>query len=181
MVRWSAGRAGWGSVVGLTALIYVSLPVMPSVWRALSRRAPQAPVAGFWLLALVAVGAVWVTVWVKRGERRPIPLGVLAVTTGLFAWGISSPTYPAERFHFLEYGLLGILILRASVRTVPDRWATTFGRAALVLLTIGVVDEIIQFALPNRVFDLRDIWFNIYGGLLGFGVYLVVAPPAGRS
>ncbi|MFQ6671734.1 MAG: VanZ family protein [Candidatus Tectimicrobiota bacterium] len=181
MGQRAAGGAGWGPVVGLTAFIYATLPVMPVVWRAVDRRAPNVLGPSAWLLALCAVGAMWRTIWVHRAERRPLPLGVLAITTGLFAWGITSPTFPAERFHFLEYGLLGMLTLRASFRTVPDRWAATFGLASLVLCIIGAGDEVVQAMLPNRVFDWHDIWFNIYAGLLGFGAYLGMAPPTRRS
>lgn len=173
-------RPGWGWIAGLTAFIYVSLPVMPSLWSFLDRRSPWLLRGGMVLLAFLSVGVVWIVTLVDRGERRPLPLSVLALATGLFALGLYSPTYPSERLHFLEYGLLGMLILRASLRTKPHSWRASFGLAAVVLCLIGTVDEVIQYLLPNRFFDWRDLWFNVLGGLLGFGAYLVAAPPKGR-
>jgi hypothetical protein len=41
------------------------------------------------------------------------------------------------------------------------------GVAVGIILFIGVGDEIIQWFLPSRVFDLRDILFNILGGIMG--------------
>jgi VanZ family protein len=40
--------------------------------------------------------------------------------------------------------------------------------ATCCLITlIGVVDEIIQWFLPNRVGDMRDVAMNSFGGLSG--------------
>jgi hypothetical protein len=129
------------------------------------------------LLAVLSTGAFWAYALMERLERRPLPLSVLALATGLFAFGLYFPSFPSERFHFLEYGLLGALVLRASLKTRPAHWGASFGLAALVLTSIGVMDEVIQYFLPSRVFDWRDIWFNLSGGVLGFAAYLVVAPP----
>lgn len=41
------------------------------------------------------------------------------------------------------------------------------GYAFGVIFLVGVGDEIIQALLPSRVFDLRDILFNIIGGTTG--------------
>jgi hypothetical protein len=53
----------------------------------------------------------------------------------------------------------------------PDRWSSAFrggvGVALGFVFTVGVGDEIIQWILPNRVFDLRDIFFNWVGGIAG--------------
>lgn len=177
MLRGASARAGWGWVAGVTAFIYASLPVMPSLWGALDRRAPLMLRGSMVLVALLSVGGVWAAVLYERAERRPLPLMVLALATALLALGLYLPAFPTERFHFIEYGLLGALILRASLRSRPGDWKVGFGLAALVLVALGVMDEVFQYLLPNRVFEWRDIWFNIAGGLIGFGAYLVMAPP----
>jgi len=41
------------------------------------------------------------------------------------------------------------------------------GMAVGIVFVIGVGDELIQWLLPNRIFDLRDILFNILGGITG--------------
>lgn len=180
MARRASARAGWIWVIGLTAVIYASLPVMPSVWRALDQRIPLLLRSSGWLFSLSAAAALWAAVLIGRAERRPLPLVVLAALTGLFAWGLAATPYPAERFHFLEYGLLGALTLRSSLHTYEDRWTAAFGLAALVVFAVGGLDEAIQYALPNRFFDWHDIWYNILGGLLGFGAFLAVSPPVRR-
>ena len=68
-----------------------------------------------------------------------------------------------ERIHFIEYAVLGILISRAvNVINLQGIIYTGF----LVTL-IGAVDEIIQWFLPNRVGDIRDVFMNSVGGLSG--------------
>ena len=43
--------------------------------------------------------------------------------------------------------------------------------SSFVLVSIiGIGDEIIQQLLPNRVGDIRDVFMNSFGGLLGIGV-----------
>ena len=68
-----------------------------------------------------------------------------------------------ERIHFIEYAVLGLLISRAvNVRTLHGIIST-----CCLITLIGVVDEIIQWFLPNRVGDIRDVTMNSFGGLSG--------------
>ena len=68
-----------------------------------------------------------------------------------------------ERIHFIEYAVLGLLISRAvNLRTLHGIIAT-----CCLIILIGVVDEIIQWFLPNRVGDMRDVIMNSVGGLSG--------------
>ena len=75
---------------------------------------------------------------------------------------------PIERIHFIEYGLLGWLVWW----TIGERkWG--FIMALGYIVAISILDEIIQGMLPNRVYDIRDIWMNAVGGSLGLvlGIY----------
>jgi len=68
-----------------------------------------------------------------------------------------------ERIHFIEYAVLGLLISRAvDVRTLNGIIYT-----GCLITLIGAVDEIIQWFLPNRVGDMRDVFMNSVGGLSG--------------
>ncbi len=65
---------------------------------------------------------------------------------------------PEERIHFLEYFLLGFMV----------RWAIN-GRSRQVVFAIfiGALDEFIQYLLPQRVGDLRDVIFNMVASIAG--------------
>ena len=69
---------------------------------------------------------------------------------------------PEERVHFLEYGVLGFFVLKAT----NEKVFITFVFVSLV----GAVDEFIQFLLPQRVGELRDVLMNIVGGALGIWI-----------
>ncbi len=68
-----------------------------------------------------------------------------------------------ERMHFVEYALLGLLISR-TVNVISLKGL--FYSGCLVTM-IGAVDEIIQWFLPNRFGDIRDVFMNSIGGLSG--------------
>lgn len=69
---------------------------------------------------------------------------------------------PVERTHLFEYGLLAFLLYKAFAERyagyAPLRAAII---AVLITSALGTLDELIQYLLPNRIFDLRDIGFNI--------------------
>ena len=73
--------------------------------------------------------------------------------------------FSAELLHLLEYGLVGWLlvrVLRYDLDPIPAYLA-----ALLLTAIVGLVDEIIQWKLPNRYFDLKDVQLNVIAGMLG--------------
>lgn len=71
---------------------------------------------------------------------------------------------PEEAVHFLYYGLLGYFLLRALRFHIRDKsiYFTVFFIGSLV----GMVDEIIQWILPDRFWDIRDVGLNALACLL---------------
>ena len=69
----------------------------------------------------------------------------------------------AERVHFIQYGLLGLLVSRA-YKISSFKMLLASG---LLIVSVGLVDEIIQWYLPNRYGDIRDVVMNSLGGLSG--------------
>ena len=79
---------------------------------------------------------------------------------------ITVTQFPEEKMHVIEYGLLGWLIAWA-ISSTP----VLLHHALLGLLLgwgIGFGDEIIQYFLPNRVYDIRDVVLNGISITLGF-------------
>ncbi len=86
----------------------------------------------------------------------------LILTLILFIF-VFSTNIPEERIHYIEYTILGVL----TFKTFQKDSFKNFVFYSLLILLIGAVDETIQFFLPNRVGDLRDVWMNFIGGLIG--------------
>jgi len=131
---------------------------------------------GFRLLigACFVIGAGIFTVRV-----RPWRLGVwrlcalVAVAGAGAAYAFLVPAYPEERIHLLEYGLLGYLSF-GLVRTGEVSPIERFGVPLLFGILVGGCDELLQFYLPDRVGDFRDIVFNSLGTIWGVALWAVI-------
>ncbi|MEN8182201.1 MAG: VanZ family protein, partial [Myxococcota bacterium] len=89
---------------------------------------------------------------------------VLAVAAAFCAATLSLREAPEEALHFVEYGVLGVLAWRALRPSLPD--AGVFLGAALVGIIVGILDEAIQWATPQRYWGLRDVGFNAFAAAL---------------
>ena len=107
--------------------------------------------------------------------RLPIQTKRKIIFFILFATGLSLSwqlKIVAERIHVLEYGLLGYLasrdLLKRSISIKPILLVI------LVVASFALLDEGFQHILPNRFWDLRDIVFNLCGGILGTSLFLII-------
>ena len=73
--------------------------------------------------------------------------------------------FPAERLHLVEYGLMGYVLLRALRFDLRPALAYLASFALAVLIGIG--DECIQWVLPQRFFEVKDIQLNALSAALG--------------
>lgn len=79
-----------------------------------------------------------------------------------------------ERTHLMEYSVLAIFIYQAlnerfknsDKQIKPALWAM------VITFLIGTLDETIQFFVPDRVFDLNDIFFNCFAACSAIGMIL---------
>jgi len=156
----------WISVFAYTAFIYSTLSVTPVLSRFFSRLLGR----GYSLsVNLFTVGLVFLlpVFLYKRLKRKPLWVYLaLALTAGLYALTVFTWSgTPAEKLHLVEYGFLSFLLLRAmeGVRPRLKKYAAIILSVAL----IGYVDELIQWFLPNRVCDIKDVALNVISGILG--------------
>jgi choline-sulfatase len=170
------GRA-WGTVVVYTGMIYATLSVVPEIWGTAFRLTRgrvdyTAPLLG-------AIAAIWILSRIVRKRLGSATLlavvGLGAVYVWLLLWLSQSP---AERFHLAEYGVLSYLTFRAC-RIDRSYFGSVAGGLAVAAL-LGAGDELIQWGLPNRVFEWKDIWLNIGSSCLGM-VLVVLMHPEGRG
>ncbi len=151
----------WVFIFIYVLLIYTTLPIARSVLNILYRTLGTFNLNLLVNTLLIGVFSfITLQLYRKRGFGSFVHLlllGALLITI------ILNLDRPEERIHFVEYGLLGFLFVKAfsstSLRTL------TF--SALLVTLVGSIDELIQWFLPNRVGDLRDVLMNAVGGLLG--------------
>ena len=128
--------------------------------------------AVIFVLGMLLVGVTMLVhaLKVKPGKMELVLwLGITAVYA-MFFLRLGLP----ERSHLIEYSVLAIFIHQAL--TERRSQGKQFGNPAIVALAlaflIGLVDECIQFSLPNRVFDPVDIFFNGMAATLAIGFAL---------
>ena len=152
----------WGSVLAYTLFIFLTLPVMPRVWGMLyAETGGMIRYAGN--LVVIVLGLALLP---RLRRRKPIVyIGcvLIGVLYALLLLRINRS--PAERLHLAEYGVLSFFLF-AALRLDLRGWPL-YALALLVAGGIGATDEAVQWLLPNRVFDMRDIGLNILSSGLG--------------
>ena len=161
----------WAALILLA--IYTTLGSAGTIAAFLRARGLLNLALGVAILTLVVIISGWI-------RKRPglaevlIALGVLAA----YLWiAFRIVAAPEERTHLIEYSLVAVLIFRALLERqrngehIPWPAVVAFGVTAL----LGWLDEGIQFLLPNRIFDWRDVLFNLLAAGMGVGAALALS------
>lgn len=149
----------WLFIAFYITAIYLTLPLMRSILNFLYSSIGKQSIG---IMVNVSLGiAIGITIFLtnKKGVSRTLLAAVPLAAALMFIYTLERPE---ERVHFLEYGVLGVLVLKG----VKERkWRMSLAMA--FVFTVGAIDECIQLLLPNRVGDLRDVAMNAIGGTLG--------------
>jgi hypothetical protein len=83
--------------------------------------------------------------------------------------------HPEEAVHLIEYSLLTYFIFKALSYRIRD-W-TVYITPVLFVSFAGTLDEFIQWLLPSRVWDYKDIGINVLaGGIFMLAVWKGIRP-----
>lgn len=152
--RAAIAAAAW------TAIIFAFIPLVRPIQRALLRAVDPGWIT---VAVLLAVGLALAAA-IERLRRRPRPvrafdvawLVAIAALAAWCAWALRGR--PEEAIHLLQFGLLAGLLYRAMRPAEPD--VAILVAAVLLGSLVGTVDEIIQWIVPARFWDLRDVAVN---------------------
>lgn len=173
--------------LGVAAAIVVTAPVLGKV-RDLLLDALGARYLGLLGVGLaLSAGVVFGLALRRIRDQRPRRYAWLAAAgalVGFQVWWWASGDQRVdlvERVHLLEYGGLALLFHRAFELRFRG-WAPA-GLALLAVGTVGVADELMQWWSPIRTGDQRDVWLNLFAGLIGLCLAraLAVAGPVSRT
>jgi len=179
MARFPAPR--WLAVAAWITVIFTAIPFARALREVFVARWP----AGFLGVAVMAVAAasagaaIWI-LWRRRKRIHCADIAWLAGTAAAFiVWTLRLMGQPEEAVHLVEYGVLGVLLYRA-LRPSMDN-PGVFVAAALLGTLVGTIDEVIQWIVPGRYWDFRDLALN--GGasaLVQIGVWRLASRPFAR-
>lgn len=156
----------WLGAGVMMSAILLTLPITPFLWEkgyaVFGKRLNNIGyIVSFLLLFLLIM--FMLRHWKRYGPLRITSLAVLGFVYGYVLR--YQCKFPAERLHLVEYGFLAFLIYCALSFDFSHRISLLF--AFLCSSGFGMFDESIQYILPNRKFELRDIMTNIIAALLG--------------
>ena len=130
------------------------------------------------IMAVFLVVVVSAYIFRRRKRRIARRLGLLVLLLLASVWVMSNQLQtPAEAIHFFEYGILSFLLFRAWSHHVRDR--LIYPIAGLSLIIIAALDEFLQWMMPGRFWDFRDIRLNVMAGLFIQGIIALVINPSG--
>ena len=141
-------------------LIYTTIPFVRGLREAFAARWPV-EIIGFAVMAAITIAAATAFAFIRRLGKpigRADAFWLLTVATVSVIWTRRLMGQPEEAVHFIEYGILGVLLYRALETLIPDR--TIYPVVILTGILVGTVDELIQWATPDRFWDFRDIVLN---------------------
>ena len=164
-------RRYWSYALAVAIAIFATLLMGRPLQQMLRDQNVQAV---FFLSGMLLVGAAILVHGLRLrpdGRELAVWLGLAAVFT-MFVFRLGAP----ERSHLIEYSVLAIFVHKA----LGERWveSASIWRTALMawLFTflIGVLDEGLQYWLPDRVFDTEDIVFNGIAATMAIGGSMIV-------
>ena len=160
-----------------TGLIYSTLYIVRPVCEFLKRYTWFSFSVNAGIVALIIFLAV---VFVKKKYIcKPSTYFLLFLVVAGYFWGMTLLSIPEERLHFIEYGVLSFLIYRALVLDFKNGQA--YVAAFVITSFIGLGDEGIQYLLPNRYYQFKDVCLNSASAALGLALIYVMCRDKKRS
>lgn len=155
--------AGWFAFLGAVAIVLTTLDLAYEVSLYLRARGLMMNTV---IVSAILVGTIFFyAVTVGAGVRSAAPFLRALLPLGIFLYAMfTMRKSPAERFHFVEYGGLALLALRAIA--VDVRSVVAYPLAIVVAGAAGWLDEWLQGRSAVRYFDEVDLFVNLVAVVL---------------
>ncbi len=172
--RTNRERRLWGWALAVLIAIYSTVGLAGTL---ASTLAEHDLLGGAFALAFLVVIAAVLGMGLQRRPKAN-ELWIAAAVAAVYGMiVVRMGITPIERTHLFEYGLLAVLIFEALVERGGHEGSLLTAATVAVLLATGFgwIDEGIQWFLPNRVYDLRDVGVNALAGLVATLASLALA------
>ena len=169
----------WSLVALGTAIIFLTIPFA----RQIQVFAESIVGSQRYLILSATLGVLFglfMLAYILRRRKTRIPLRVLwmLILGAGSAWVMKNQLQkPAEAIHFFQYGLLSLLLFRAWSHHVRN-WLI-YPTVTLSIVLVASADEFLQWLMPGRYWDFRDIRLNLMAGIIiQVFIALVISPSA---
>ena len=156
----------WLYVVIWTLVIFVTIPLARAIQKFITMQWSR-ELFTYVVIVTTAMAFVSAVIYVRRflPASRSSYFWLASVTAIFLGYTVKlGRGAPEEAIHFIQYGLLGILVYRALTHRLHD--VSIYFAAATIGGIIGIMDEFIQWLIPLRYWGLRDIWLNFFSAAL---------------
>ena len=155
----------WLLVALWSLFILATVPFARTIQRFVTQRWGRESFLVFTLGAIVVL-TVALAIYLWRSSKRFGGAQVLWLVGVLAVYFLAANRLetPEESLHFLEYGVLGVLVFRALSHTMRD--SAIYPAAVLVCTLVGAIDEILQWVTPQRYWEFRDVGLNALSAAL---------------
>ncbi len=150
-----------GYVVAFTSLIYLTIPFARDIQGFL--RDLKILRVGVYCAVFLFISAVAFFV-IRYIGYSLFNVVILTIFIAIYLLIVKQYSIMVERIHFIEYGLLAFLVYH-SLKTTVSGFAV-YPVSLLIVTVVGWGDELIQYFLPGRVYDNRDVFLNALSGAL---------------
>ena len=153
----------WLYVAMWSVAIFVTIPLARSIQRFVYQHWGR-EIFSYFVLGIIVLGLVAGLICIKRIRsllfRDSFWLLAVAIIFSCYTLKLGQGN-PEEAVHFIQYGILGILLFRALSHRIHD--PAIYPAAAIIGCIIGIVDEVIHWMTPERYWGIKDIWLNLFG------------------
>ena len=180
-------RRSWLYACLWSLLIFLTVPLA---------RAIQAYISAHWGRNFFLYGVIAIIVLVliasllllnkKRTATVMNQFWLISIATAFIVYTFQLRRNPEEAMHFVQYGVLSILVYRALTHRITDYGI--YFIALLLTITVGILDEALQWLTPERVWGLKDIRLNstaaalaLLGLAMGLRPTLISGRPTART
>lgn len=160
----------WLCVVLCAFAIFFTVPLARSISNFVSTHLGRS-FFGFFVLmaATVTFVGIFYLLYVRLKIRTLKNYIWLTLVSGAYVYfTLKLWENPEEAVHFIEYGILGFLLFLALRHHLNDEGI--YLAAFLAGSLVGIFDEIIQWIVPGRYWDIRDVGLNA----LSSGLFLII-------
>ena len=162
--NWNRREWLWTLLYAL--LIFFTIPVTRKIQGFISASVGR-EFFTYYVISVVGCGlAVFLYFFIFKLKIKNISQYVwIVVCAGLYIYfTVRLRRFPEEATHLIEYGLLSYFVFKALSHRVHD-W-TVYITTILIVSFVGTIDEFLQWMMPGRYWDFKDVGTNIIGGLI---------------
>jgi hypothetical protein len=176
----AAARRRLALAIGVSALLILAAPFIGQLRNELLSRLESRFVPVMGAVVGTAIVLAVLTAAARIRARRAFRFGAIAAALAIgIGYAMVSRTGRAEvdaveRFHFLQYGLITLLFYRA-FRRVDD--ASALVLPVLAALVVATLEEWLQWFIPARIGEMRDVFLNLWAILCGLLFSIGLDPP----